>query len=190
MKVKGKIETLGRNLEGGLVLSLRIYEEKKLLSSMDELKDKTLNIEIGQVTKQRSLSSNAMYWLYVGRLAAKLRISTSELHNRLLRLYGAPQTIDGEQLVVFVPDTEEAEKALLMSDTMHLKKTSALKQWKDGSMRRMYMVLKGSHEYTTGEMSTLINGLMDTCNECGVPTATPEEVAEAMRRYEKHHPER
>lgn len=189
MKVKGRFGGLGRDLEGGLVLSLRIYEEKKILTRLDELKDQTLNIELDKVTKKRSLSANALYWLFLGRLASALRISTSEAHNRILRLYGALQVVDGENLVVFVPDTEEAEKNVLLSDTIHLKKTGALKKWKDGSMRRMYLVLKGSHEYTTGEMSTLINGLMDTCNECGIPTATPEEIDEAMRRYGKHHPE-
>jgi hypothetical protein len=190
MRTSGKLSAVSRDMDGGLVLSFRCFEEKKVMRRMAEIKDKPLWIEVTENEKKRSLSANALYWSLVGKLAAYLHISNSRMHNILLRRYGTAEEIDGEELVCFIPDTDEAEERALEADSYHVRPTSATKTFKDGSTRRMYKILKGSHEYTTKEMSTLINGLIDECNHAGIPTATPDEVAEIMKRYEKHHAER
>ena len=190
MKTKGRFYSVSRDMDGGLILSFRVYEEKKVLPRLEEIRDEpTIHIEVAKVKKTRSLSANALYWLFVGKLAAKLRVSTNRVHNILLRRYGALKTVDGEELICFVPDTDEAEEMALEAETFHIKPTSATKVFKNGTTKRMYKILKGSHEYNTQEMSVLINGLMDECNHVGIPTASPEEVKEVMERYAKHHPD-
>lgn len=190
MKTKGIFKGLSRDLDGGLIVSFLAFEEKKVIGRLDDIKVGTVEITVEPVKKKRSLSANALYWSLVGKMATKLNVSTSRVHNMLLRRYGAPETIDGEQLVCFIPDTEKAENEALEADTYHVKPTSATKVFKDGGTRRMYMILKGSHEYDTAEMSTLINGIIDECNHMGIPTASPEDVKEIMARYEKHNPRR
>lgn len=188
MKTKGRFHGISRDVDGGLVIAFRVFEEKKVLHRLDEIKaDGTIQITVEKVKTSRSLSANAFYWALCGQLAAKLGISSSRMHNLLLRRYGALEAVDGEELICFIPDTENAEETALEADTYHIKPTSATKTFKDGGVRRMYKVLKGSHTYTTKEMSTLINGIVDECNHAGIPTATPEEVKEMMQRYEKHH---
>ena len=189
MKTKGRFYGMSRDMDGGLILSFRVYEEKKALSRLEEIRDEIVHIEVAKVKKTRSLSANALYWLFVGKLAAHMRISTNRCHNLLLRRYGAFQTVDGEELICFVPDTEEAENMALEAETFHIKPTSATKVFKNGTTKRMYKVLKGSHEYNTKEMSVLINGIIDECNHVGIPTASPEEVKECMSHYAKHHPD-
>ena len=109
MKTKGKFHGISRDLNGCLVLSFRVYEEKRVLSRLDEIRDEgTIQIEAAKVKESRSLSANALYWLFVGKLAAHLRISTSRCHNLLLRRYGALETVDGEELICFIPDAEKA----------------------------------------------------------------------------------
>lgn len=188
MKTKGRFQGISRDVDGGLVISFRVFEEKKVMHRLDEIKaDGTIQITAEKVKTSRSLSANAFYWALCGQLAAKLGISSSRMHNLLLRRYGTLEAVDGEELICFIPDTEKAEETALEADTYHIKPTSATKTFKDGSVRRMYKILKGSHTYTTKEMSTLINGIVDECNHAGIPTATPEEVKEMMQRYEKHH---
>lgn len=188
MKSKGRFHGISRDVDGGLVISFRVFEEKKVLRRLDEIKaDGTIQITAEKVRTSRSLSANAFYWVLCGQLAAKLGISSSRMHNLLLRRYGAPETVDGEELICFIPDTEKAEETALEADTYHIKPTSATKTFKDGGVRRMYKVLKGSHTYTTKEMTDLINGIVDECNHAGIATATPDEVKEMMQRYEKHH---
>lgn len=187
MIIGGNLHGVSRDMDGGLILSFKVFDEKKIMHRLDEIRDKSLLIEITERVKKRSLSANALYWSLAGKLAAFLHISNSRMHNILLRRYGVAEEIDGEELICFIPDTDKAEEKALEADAYHIRPTSATKVFKDGNTRRMYKILKGSHEYTTKEMSRLINGLIDECNHVGIPTASPEEVAEAMKRYGKHH---
>lgn len=187
MKTKGQLKGLSRDLDGGLIVSFRAFEEKKVIGRLEDIQGGTIEITAEPVKKKRSLTANAYYWALCGKMAAKLNVSTSRVHNMLLRRYGALETVDGENMICFLPDTEKAEETALEADTYHVKPTSATKVFKDGSTRRMYMILKGSHDYTTAEMSTLINGIVDECNHMGIQTATPDEIKEIMARYEKHH---
>ena len=191
MNFKGKVHSISRDMDGNLVISFRAYDEKKALAELETVKAaNTLSITASQPKVRRSLAANSYYWVLQGKLAGKLGISNARLHNLLLRRYGAVETVDGERLVVFIPDTETAENDVLEAETYHLKPTSAIKTFNDGHDRRMYVVLKGSSQYDTEEMSRLINGVVDECNQAGIPTATPDEISEMMRLYEKYHTKR
>ena len=188
MNFKGKFHSVSRDVDGHLIVAFRSYEEKKTLSELEDVKEEgTLSISAEKPKTKRSLSANAYYRVLCGKMAAYMHISTSRMHNVLLRRYGAIQTVDGDDMICFIPDTEEAEEMALEADTFHIKPTSSTILYKDGNMRRMYMVLKPSHEYDTKEMSVLIHGIVDECNNCGIPTATPAEIAEMMAHYGKHH---
>ncbi len=189
--MKGRFHGLSRDIDGGLIVSFRVYEEKKALEEVERIREeKTLTLTAKKIVKKRSLSANAYYWTLCSKLAGVLNISVDRCHNIMLRRYGTPQTIDGETVCVFVPDTEKAFNAALEAETYHLKPTSAVKVFKDGEPRRMYRLLKGSHEYNTEEMTKLINGLVDECKAVGIETLTPREIADMMKevkRREKHH---
>lgn len=84
-----------------------------------------------------------------------------------------------------LPDTESAQKAIDEAQSYHLKPTSQVKEGKGGVMYRTYMMLKGSSEYDTKEMSRLIDGLVSECKEMGIETMPPEELERMMAAYEK-----
>ena len=46
----------------------------------------------------------------------------------------------------------------------------------DGIAYRTYIVLRGSSEYDSKEMSRLIEGLVETAKEQGIETLTPDEL--------------
>ena len=189
MNFKGKFHSASRDVDGNLILSFRCYEEKKALPELANIKEvDTLVIAANKPKLKRSLSMNGYYWTLIGQLASKMRISTSRCHNIMLRRYGTLENVDGESIVAFIPDTDKAENEALEAETYHLKPTSATKVFNDGENYRMYYVLKGSSQYDTKEMSTLINGIVDECNHVGIPTATPAEIAEMMKHYGKYHP--
>lgn len=134
---------------------------------------------------KRSLSQNAYYWQLLGKTADALRMSKPELHNRMLRDFGQVAWIDGQTVSVELPDTEKAEKTALRSETYHLKPTDRVIE-KVGKTYRTYVLLRGSSDYNTWEMSVLLDGMIQEAQEQGVETLTPAEL-EAMRDYEKHH---
>lgn len=134
--------------------------------------------------EKRSLNSNSYYWVLASKVADKLRISKTVLHNNLLRSYGQRLFIDDKCVYVPIPDTEEAEKTALESETVHLKPTGATTEGKDGITYRYYVMLRGSHDYTTREMSVLLDGLIQEAKQLDIEVLTPAQLEE-MRRLEQ-----
>lgn len=191
--MKGQLYNLGRDLDGKLIASFLVFDEKSARKELDAVKDeKMLEITAKKIRKKRSMSANAYYWVLVGKLAGLMRISTARCHNILLRRYGTPQTFDGEQMYVMIPDTDKAFDEALESETYHLAPTSSVREKRSGEMYRVYRILKGSSEYDSVEMTRLINGLVDECKGVGIETLTPREIEEMLsevrRREKKHNP--
>lgn len=157
------------------------------IDDIERLKDKKLSVEIKQYRKKRSLDANAYYWMLVGKLADALGQSNAWVHNDMLRKHGEIEVIDGQGVYLVLPDTETAQKRAEQSETYHLKPTSQVKPGKDGRMYRTYMMLRGSSDYDTKEMSRLINGIVDECRDMGIETMTPDELERMMAAYGKKH---
>lgn len=155
---------------------------------LEKLKDKKLTVEIKQYRGKRSLDANAYYWQLLTQLADALNISKPAAHNRMLRQYGQLMIIDEQAVYTVLPDTEEAEKAINAAETYHLKPTSQVKQGKGGKMYRTYMMLRGSSDYDTKEMSVLISGLVEECKEQGIETIPPDELRRILSNAEKYNP--
>ena len=139
--------------------------------------------------EKRSLTQNSYYWKLLSLTADKLKMSKPELHNRMLRKYGQRQYIGGLLVRIPIPDTEEAEEAALAAETFHITPTSDVKTGKDGRQYRTYLMLRGSSEYDTREMSVLLDGMINEAQQQDIETLTPMEL-ERMRRDEREAEER
>lgn len=111
-------------------------------------------------------------------------MSKPYLHNDLLRKYGQIAIVGGKAVYAVIPDTDEAQREIDEAQTYHLKPTAQVKAGK-GGMFRTYMMLRGSHEYDTREMSQLIDGLISECREMGIETLPPGELERMMAAYGK-----
>ena len=139
--------------------------------------------------EKRSLTQNSYYWKLLSRTADKLKMSKPELHNRMLRKYGQRQYIGGLLVRIPIPDTDEAEEAALAAETFHITPTSDVKTGKDGRQYRTYLMLRGSSDYDTREMSVLLDGMINEAQQQDIETLTPMEL-ERMRRDEREAEER
>lgn len=158
---------------GGAWLRLRVTDPRTATEVCRKMKDgKTYSVRIKQYNPKRSLDANALYWSLLGKLAAVLNTSTSELHNIMLRRYGQLERFGGKLVYVVIPETEDAQKKTDAAESYHLKPTSQVKQGSDGKMYRTYLMLRGSSTYDTKEMSSLIDGLISECNEAGIDTTS------------------
>jgi hypothetical protein len=144
----------------------------------------SLSVKIGKFRKKRSLDANAYYWLLVGKLAKALKISIPYCHNLMLRRYGTLEEFDGRPVYIIIQDTDEASEKADEAETYHIKPTAQVKEGNDGLMYRTYLLLKGSHDYDTAEMSDLIEGLVDECKNVGIETATPDEIANMLSLWQ------
>lgn len=109
-----------------------------------------------------------MYWSVLGQIAKALNISNNRAHNLMLRRYGAVETIDGKTVKLVLPDTEEAAQRADEAESYHIKPTSQVKVGMDGINYRTYLLLKGSHDMDTAEMTRLIDGVMDEAKQMGI----------------------
>lgn len=127
--------------------------------------------------EKRSLSQNAYYWTLIGKMAPLLNISNAELHNRLLRRYGQIMIISGMTGTTYLQDDDRTEQAVLEAETFHLKPTSTTITDRKGRRLRGYVIMRGSSDYNSAEMSALLQGAVSEAQEMGIETLTPEELA-------------
>ena len=133
------------------------------------------------------MDANAYYWQLLSKVAEKLLLTKPHAHNIMLRRYGQKLIIGGELAYVVIPNTEEAEQTADEAETYHVKPTSQVKEGKGGIMYRTYIMLRGSSDYDTKEMSTLIEGLVSDAKELGIETMSAEELERMMQQYEEHY---
>lgn len=125
----------------------------------------------------RSRNANAYFYVLVDKLADVLRVSKPYVHNLMLRKYGQLERIDGKPVWVVLPETDDVSHMVDEDETLHVRPTDQVKEGNDGKMYRTYLLLKGSHELNTRDMSILLDGVISECHEVGIPTATPDEIA-------------
>ena len=106
----------------------------------------------------------------------------------MLRDYGTLEEIDGQNLIVLVPDTDDQDERLLSSDHYHLKYTSFVRDF-NGVTCREYLVIKGSSRYDKSEMAKLIDGAVNESRILGIETLGDDALREMLgEHYEEHNP--
>jgi len=175
MELRGKLKYSAATLEGmDIILSVNAAD-------LEGLKDKDLRITLKQYRQGRSKNANAYFYALVGKLADVLNVSKAYVHNLMLRKYGQIETIDDRPVWVILPETEETALKVDEDDSIHLRPTSEIKEGKDHRMYRTYLLLKGSHQFDTKEMSILIDGIIAECKAAGINTLPTTEI-EAMKQ--------
>lgn len=154
---------------------------------LEKLSGRKLSVELKQYREHRSLDANAYYWSLCSQIAEVLNQSVNYTHNLLLRRYGQIETFDGKAVFVVIPDTDDASMKADEDETVHLKPTSEVKTGNDGRMYRTYMLLRGSHDYDSKEMSRLIEGAIKEAKQLDIDTITPDEERMMMEVYGKKH---
>lgn len=181
----GRLSNYSRNfMNGGRQITFNTKQEipEEIIEKLS--KAKKVSVRASKYREKRSLTANGYYWLLVNKIANALRISKSYCHNQMLRAYGQPELFDGQILYVFLADTENMEKQVDESETIHLKPTSKVMQGKKGEILRMYITLKGSHDYNTEEMSILIDGVVREAERQGIQTLPKEELERLVKMWQ------
>lgn len=135
----------------------------------DETKGEELTVEVKKFRPKRSLTANAYFHVLVGKIAEKMETSHAEIHNMMIARYGV---IDEEVKNVILADEIPWQKL----ESIHLRPTSATKMMDNGKLYRVYIVMKGSHQYDTKQMATLIDGVVSEAKEMDIETIPPQEL--------------
>lgn len=136
---------------------------------------KPMQAEIKAVRQKRSLDANAYYWVLLGKLQRVLGLSSTEAHNMILDKYGV---IFPDQFVLLPEDVD------YLKQEIHYRPIPNKTVEKNGKTWQAYWLVKPSHLYDTCEFSSLIDGLISECKECGIETL-PKHELERLEGYGK-----
>lgn len=185
MQTTGNIIALSKDwVTNKLLINLQVddcpAEEVQALAQCEKL-----SVEIKKYRKKRSVDANGYYWKLLSKLAEVMGTSKPYMHNLMLRKYGQYEVVEGKEVVVFIPDTDEAEEKAMESETFHVKPTSKTEVRENGIRYRLYKMVKGSRDYDSYEMSKLIDGLVIECKENGIETLPQHELERMKAEWQK-----
>lgn len=162
MKTRGKIV----NLDLDYIThkpKLTIQLDNQELIGYDEIKNlDDLDITIEKHKEKRSKSQNAYAWELITQLGNVLSKSKEEIYYQMLKDYGqselisALSTIDLHGYYKYFEEVGNGEV--------------------NGKEFTHYKIFKGSSEFNTLEMKIFIDGIIQECENVGIPTLTDEEI--------------
>jgi len=169
MEFKGKIENITRDLKGAYNLTITTESN---ISSLQELQEETIDVEVKKHREKRSLNANGLLWKMLGDIAAVLRTDKWNVYLEMLKRYGK------YTYICVKPDAVEGVK----------------KQWREceelgeidinGQKAVQLLCYYGSSTLNTQEFSVLLDGVISEMKEMGLMTPDEEKLERALEQWE------
>lgn len=172
MEIKAKLTDVSRDLKGGFRLTFTTEED--IRENLNTLEDTELRLTAQIWRRKRSKDANAYFHVLVGKIAQAAKISTTEVHNKLIADYGQPE--GGELLL-------RDDVNWIMLEALHLKPVPGI-EVVGADLYSRYMIMRGSHTYDTAEMAALIDGTVQEARALGIETMTPAQIEDMLHVYE------
>lgn len=167
MKSIGTIEDISIDYKTQRPKILLVLNERESLSSIEELKEDKLSIEIKKYKNKRSLDANAYMWVLISKLEEKISISKDIIYKDAIRNIGVYEVI---------PVKNEAVERFIEAWTKNglgwVCETTKSKLEGYTNILAYY----GSSTYNTAEMSRLIDFVVQECKQLNIETMTPEQL--------------
>lgn len=171
MKISGRI--VGANIgfmtnKPQLTLEVNeLNDFKQLVDDMNGLEK--LSIEIKPFRARRSLDANAYAWVLIDKLAEKLGESKENVYRDYIRLIG------GNSEIVCVKNSAVERLCEGWGKNGIGWQTESFPSKLEGCTN--VILYYGSSTYDTAQMSRLLDLIIQDCEQCGIPTDTPDEIA-------------
>ena len=133
------------------------YEE---INALDKL-----TVTAKKYRKKRSQDANAYAWVLISKLANIVGSSKEEIYEQELLKYGCYYEDENGYITVTVKN--EVDMSKIEGHWM---------RYKGNDKFTSYLMIKGSSQYDTAEMSVFIDGIVSDAQERGIDTITPIEL--------------
>ena len=173
MEFTGVIKSINQDfITGDVNITFSVNEKALIFPEYERLKtSKKLRVEAKQYRKRRSLDANAYLWVLLQKMAEVLKSDKWSLYLQMLKQYGQ------FTYIVVKPNAVESVK----------------KQWREceeigevdvnGTKAVQMLCYYGSSTYDTKQMSVLIDGVVSECEELGIETLPPTELARIKEQW-------
>lgn len=166
MECKGNITAIAQDFETkGILVTLSLtdvpVQELQTFKAMDQL-----SVSIKKYHKKRSLDANAYCWVLCSKIAEMVNSRKDEIYEQMLQNYGSYYEDENGYLAITVKSSVDMSKV-----------DGHWKFLKSNGLFSSYLMIKGSSEYDSAEMSRFIDCIVTEAKELGIPTETPDEIA-------------
>ena len=144
------------------------------VSNLMKLSGLKSNLTINKWYKKRGLSSNAYLWVLITEIANKIGSSKEEVYEQMLDRYGQ----------VLTDEEGNAYQVTILKKQDIRSMEGHYKLIKSNDKFSAYLVLKGSSEYNSQEMATLLDGVISECKELEIETRPKEEIESMLKEME------
>lgn len=171
--MKGKLIDLVVGMDGKQRVTVAVDGDFR--ETFDALHESDVNIEIKKFRKKRSLDANAYAWVLIDKLADVLKLTKTEVYQEMIRnIGGVSQTVCVKTEAVNELNFGWSHNGLgWFTDTFPSKIEGCTN----------VILYFGSSSYDTKQMSDLIDLLVYSCQEHGIETATPDELAKYKEEW-------
>ena len=174
METKGKLTGASRTLDGkGIILTFEV--DSSVSGQIENMKKgDLLRIRATKYKQKRSLDANAYAWVLMTKIANHPDIASSKenVYEEMLQKYGAFYEDDTGYITVTV--RKEVDMSKIEGHWKYIK---------DNGKFASYLMIKGSSEYDTAEMSHFIDRIVEEAKELGIETETPDELARMKQEW-------
>lgn len=174
METTGKLIGASRTFNGqGIILTFEV--DASSAGQIENMKkDDLLRILAVKYKQKRSLDANAYAWVLMTKIANHSDISSSkeEVYEQMLQKYGTFYEDEDGYITITVKKSVDMSKV-----------DGHWKFIKDNGKFASYLMIKGSSEYDTAEMSHFIDRIVEEAKELGIETATPDELERMKQEW-------
>ena len=167
MTFTGRISDGGYDLSGKARITFTLNE--KNVSELDELLDKELTVTVKQYRRRRSLDQNALAWVYIDKIAQKIKRSPVEVYREEIR--HIPGTSD--MVCVREAGAEKLRESWSRNGLGWVTETMPSKVEGCVNVKLYY----GSSTFDTKQMSDFIDRITEDCREFGIDATTLREAS-------------
>jgi hypothetical protein len=171
--MKGELRDLTFGANGEQHITVTVREDFR--ERYDALKSGEISIEIKKYRKPRSLDANAYAWVLIDKIAASAGTDKATVYREAIRNVG------GVSETVCVKDSAVERLRRAWGQNGLGWQTETVKSKLDGCTN--VILYYGSSTYDSGQMSNLIDCLVQDAKALGIETATPSELARFSQEW-------
>lgn len=162
----------------GFWLTFRVKNKDEAQRIVAEIKesDKPYELTVEKQKRKRSLDANAYFWVLCDKLAEKTKIPKIEIYRDAIK------NIGGNNSVICVRNFEVDKLRATWERNGLGWQTDTMPSKTEGCTN--VILYYGSSTYNTEQMSRLIDNIVQDCNEQGIETMTPAELALLKEAWE------
>lgn len=174
--MRGRLSGFSLNRDGTQNITVTVAAE--FGETYDELHDAEIEVEIKKAHKLRSLEANRYAWALIDQIAAKLHKKQSEVYREAIRDIGGVSRQATMKAAAVVPFREIWASYGLGNQVEIIDE-----DLEAGTCE--VRIFHGSSTYDTAQMHSLLQNLIQTAEEQGIPTITPAEEARMLGKWDK-----